>query len=417
MRAMTVFVAAYLISASLLAAEPVARSARDCPVAGQEERSSLPVLARDLRSKNAFLPSAIGFDSDGLRGLQTSGQTKGNIICRVPRGSIIVANGHAKEMNKRPIDALSATLLEEVRLGQQSGHIAYIQSLPEPNDPSLTNIGGVWDDEQLEWLCHPPAAEKFRKLRSLRDAFIERNDNQDDNNEDDRCRPGWAYDLSSSRALEGPFGRNGAVRSTLLGTLASFLAAFSPLLYLQDLSKMPFEPSIPLILSVVALVSTLTSDEVELGMLPWIDVANHKSTSSLHLGYDLLRDGIVLKGGAGSGNVEFDYGGRNGICNDKLLGEFGFVEVDNPNDILEVAVAGDIVVNFGRYGVVNKSAAEISDDEILESARKARCALVAGFSSQTSVPTDPIAVGRFKMASQWRNEKIRLLDEYIHLHS
>ena len=79
MRAMTVFVAAYLISASLLAAEPVARSARDCPVAGQEARSSLPVLARDLRSKNAFLPSAIGFDSDGLRGLQTSGQTKGNI--------------------------------------------------------------------------------------------------------------------------------------------------------------------------------------------------------------------------------------------------------------------------------------------------------------------------------------------------
>ena len=331
-----------------------------------------------------------------------------------------MANRHAKNMNKRPIEALSATLLKELRLDDQSDHIAYVQSLPGPGDPSLTNIGGVWDDEQLEWLCHPPAAEKFRKLRSLRDAFIERNDNQDDNNEDDRWRAGWAYDLSSSRALEGPFGRNGAVRSALLGTFVSFLAAFSPLLYLQDLSKMPFESSIPLILSVIALVSTLTSDEVELGMLPWIDIANHKSASSLQLGYDLLRDGIVLKGFPGSGNnVLFDYGGaKNGICNDKLLGEFGFVEVDNPNDSFEVVVDDGIVVNFGRYGVVNKRAADdISDDELLELARKARCALVAGSSSRTAEPTDPIAAGRFKMASQWRNEKIRLLDEYIHLYS
>jgi len=173
-------------------------------------------------------------------------------------------------------------------------------------------------------------------------------------------------------------------------------------------------------LSVIALVSTLTSEEVELGMLPWIDIANHKSTSSLQLGYDLLRDGIVLKGVAGSGNefAEFDYGGRHGIDNDKLLGEFGFVELDNPNDIFEVVVADGIVVKFKRHGVVNKSAADdISDDEILESARKARCALVAGFSLHTAVPTDSIAAGRFKMASQWRNEKIRLLDEYIHLHS
>jgi len=402
----------YLLSASLLAAEPVARSACASPVAGQEARSQSSLLARDLLSKKAFLPSSIGFDSNGLRGLQKSGHTPGNVICQIPRGSIVVANKHAKKMNKRPIDALSATLLEELRLGEQSDHIAYVQSLPGPGDPSLTNIGGFWDDQQLEWLCHPTTAEKFKKLGSLRKAFIERN--ADDNNEEDRCKAGWAYDLSSSRALQGPFGRNGTVRAALLGTVVSFLAAFSPLLYLRDLSHMPFESSIPLMLSVVALVSTLTSDEVELGMLPWIDIANHKSTSSLQLGYDLLRDGVVLKG-AVSGNVEFDYGGKkNGICNDKLLGEYGFVEVDNPNDLFEAVVADGVVVSVGRYGVVRERTADLCDDEqLLESARKSRCALMAGLHD---VPKDPIGAGRFKMAAQWRNEKIRLLDEYINLH-
>eukprot|EP00804_Cyclotella_cryptica_P026223 CCRYP_009794-RD/>CCRYP_009794-RD protein AED:0.44 eAED:0.44 QI:316/1/0.5/1/0/0/2/0/163 len=132
------------------------------------------------------------------------------------------------------------------------------------------------------------------------------------------------------------------------------------------------------------LVNSLTSEE-ELAMLPWIDIANHKSKSRLYLQYGLLRDDVVLKrdnmsfanningeDDLYSSIVEFDYGGTSvGVGNDKLLGEYGFVEKDNPNDTIDLWVNGRSTT-IGRNGVIGSLRNDISVEELKSAALRIR---------------------------------------------
>lgn len=399
-----------------LASGPLTRSGVIKPVV-----SAHPLqLANWLEQNDAILNSSIGIDGNGLRGL-VARNGEGNSLCRIPRNCVIVADRSSAKRSTRPIDALADSLLQHIRRLEDESACSpvgpYIGSLPGPNDLSLTGIGSTWTDDQLDCLGHDFTKKQWIKLRMKRDSFIQRNGIAHDEN--DKRLAGWAYDLASSRALQGPFGRGGAVRAALAGTLISMLIAFLPVFYVKDLSQMPFESAVPLMLSVTTLVSSLVSTEPELAMIPWIDLANHKSTSRLHLEYDLLHDGIALKGEhksmPGESLVYFDYGGRQGIDNNKLLGEYGFVEENNPNDILDIEVGEDLIT-MGRQGVVRSSTNEslVKEKEVTNAVLRARASLLAvGAPKATEDLYDTIDFDRAKLAALWRQEKIRLLDEYL----
>lgn len=156
-------------------------------------------------------------------------------------------------------------------------------------------------------------------------------------------------------------------------------------------------------------------------MLPWIDIANHKSKSKLYLLYGTLQDNIVLKTSPSTENanesaeadkfVNFDYGGSiEGCSNDKLLGEYGFVEEDNPNDYIDFTLRGT-GVTLRRHGLLDCSNAHVLD-EVKIAAKELRKSL-ALVGMRDDATTDEIDVQRSSLASQWRNEKIRLLDEFL----
>ena len=199
------------------------------------------------------------------------------------------------------------------------------------------------------------------------------------------------------------------------------MALITPLLYSNNLSEsLLLESTLPLIPSITVLVNTLTANE-ELAMLPWIDVANHRSKSRLFLQYGLLQDNIVLKRDfsspeqhAADGSysfVNFDYGGTfDGCSNDKLLGEYGFVEIDNPNDTIEMTVNGEKFV-IGRQGIIIEDIFNASIDEVKGAAKSLRNSL-ANDVLIDSTP-DQISTLRINLAKQWRNEKIKLLDEFL----
>mmetsp|Transcript_25161 Transcript_25161/g.55818 ORF Transcript_25161/g.55818 Transcript_25161/m.55818 type:complete len:414 (+) Transcript_25161:83-1324(+) len=402
-----------------LASGPLTRSRVIKPVVSAISAQPLQ-LANWLEQNDAILKSSIGIDN-GLRGL-VARNGEGDSLCRIPRNCVIVADRSSAKRNTRPIDALANSLLQHIRRAEDESACSrvgpYIASLPGPNDLSLTGIGATWTDDQLDLLGHDFTKKQWIKLRMKRDSFIQRNGVAHDEN--DELLAGWAYDLASSRALQGPFGRGGAVRAALAGTLISVLMAFLPAFYLNDLSRMPFESAVPVILSVV-LVSSLVVAEPELAMIPWIDLANHKSKSHLNLEYDLLHDSIALKGQRksipGESFVNFDYGGRQGIDNNKLLGEYGFVEENNPSDILHIEVGEDIVT-IGRHGVVRSSTRSnesfVKEKEVTNAVLKARARLLAvGTATATEDGHITIDFDRTKLAALWRREKIRLLDEYL----
>lgn len=403
----------YLIYA--LASGPLTRPRLTATTSTLQKSPEIP-LASWLETNDAILSSSIGTDLNGLRGLaRNADRSNGNdVVCRIPRNCIIVADQSSKKRNKRPIDALANSLLHQIRLEKSSTSFPFIEFLPGPSDLSLAGIGGKWTNEELDRLGHALTKEQFIKLRAERDHFIVRNSFPED--EVDKRLAGWAYDLASSRALQGPFGRGGTVRAALAGTVVAMMAAFMPIFYLNDLSELPFEPAIPVILSVITLVSTLVAKEPELAMIPWIDIANHKSKSRLYLEYDLLHDRIALKGESMSPDefVTFDYGGASqGIDNNRLLGEYGFVEEDNPSDTLGVKV-GRGTVTIGRRGIVHYPPSLMKDEEEVRlAARKTRDNLLLAASVASTESNDAIDSERANLAALWRKEKIRLLDEYL----
>jgi len=209
----------------------------------------------------------------------------------------------------------------------------------------------------------------------------------------------------------------------------------------------PTPTLLPLPISATRLVSALLdrSEQSEIAMLPWIDIANHKSESRMYLGYGLWGDEIIMKHDAKtsvtdssptiykSGEnpsfplempVNFDYGGASkGIGNDKLLGVYGFVEENNPNDTLKLRVGKHVTttITIGRKGTLLTKDHHCTLHEISLALEELREKLLDLNDSDkhNHIPerSDPIGVQRHRLAAQWRKEKIRLLDEFSAVHS
>jgi hypothetical protein len=93
--------------------------------------------------------------------------------------------------------------------------------------------------------------------------------------------------------------------------------------------QVTIEAIIPLIASFMALAYIVSTNQVnELVLVPWIDLANHDSLSSPYVfESNLLKDAITLKTTEQKHDlVMISYGGKKGIHNDQLLGEYGFVK-------------------------------------------------------------------------------------------
>jgi hypothetical protein len=309
--------------------------------------------------------------------------------------------------------------MKELELGDLSHYFPYISHMPSEGDLSLAGIGCVWTDEQLQRLGHEPTIKHFQKLRMQRDNFVQRNQHASS------TLAALAFDLATSRALQGPFGRSGTIRAGVIGCSFAFSMAVSAPLFHPDLSgSILLESFLPVLPSIAVLVNSLTANE-ELAMLPWIDIANHKSKSKLYLQYGILQDNIVLKSSSSIDSsassidescdnfVTFDYGGFiDGCSNDKLLGEYGFVEKDNPNDYIDFTVRGT-AVKLRRNGRLDCSHVGVLLDDLKSAAKELRQSLAFVDTLDRDEATEEVDILRSSLASQWRNEKIRLLDEFI----
>lgn len=408
-----------------------------------------PSLTGWLLGHGASLQSSVENDPAGLRGLRWGardgdcpggggGGDGGGVACLIPRGCAVVADpALAPAGCGGPIERLAGTLLRHVAAGAAAAppdHFSpYLDSLPPPADPALASIGGTWTDRQLGRLALGPVQRSFRGMRERRERFVRAYLREGDVPRCGAKEAAWAYDIASSRALEGNFGRGGAVRASL-GTVG---AAFALALAAPGLAVLLAEPesatattatAVPLIalaplaasLAVLGGIMVGAARQPELALVPWIDFANHQSSAGgLVFQYDCLRDAIQLRrreGGSHAtseedGWITFDYGGAaEGITNDRLLGEYGFVEEDNPNDTLVIEV-GDAVLTLGRHGRrgLTGGGKLHTEGDVRDAIEATRAALAA---SQVPVdsrdPNDAILAG---LAAQWRREKRRLLDE------
>ena len=382
-------------------------------------------LASWLEQKSGDLNTNLGIDSKGLRGLRRS-DVGNNIACSIPQGCAILADPKCigSRHFKRPIDLLSCTLLSHLRRGQSDYFAPYLESLPHASDIALSTLGSRWSDRQLERLRYPEIMSKLKTLRHHRNNFIKKMssiETEDKINE----LAGWAYDLASSRALEGHFGQNGVVRNALLCFLVAIIFAMSPFISfskpVEELNNqviLPLQNIIPLLPTSAFLIHALSKRNNEIAMLPWIDLGNHKSGNAMSFEYDILHDNIILKEDAdtnilASNNkwVTYDYGGVTGINNDRLLGEYGFIEIDNPNDTFELDIVHGETVILGRHGVILDRANQ-TNEKILHAAINIRKVFAERFNSDVDF-NDPFDIECAAVAQLWRQEKVRLIDEFM----
>lgn len=110
----------------------------------------------------------------------------------------------------------------------------------------------------------------------------------------------------------------------------------------------------------------------------------------------------------------FCYGGSAGISNDRLLLEYGFVEVENPDDTHCIHVgnestnAGDTIV-LGRFGKALKTS--VPPNEVA-AAVNAELARLRHTKDKCFQFTTEAQEERWQLAASWRREKIRLLEEF-----
>ena len=444
--------------------------------------------------------SECSVDDSGLRGLkwkrsgfqadlQQLSKWNNEIACRVPAGCAIVADRILDD--ERPIDALVRTvychLLRRIRKerdqrwnGTTTDYEPYFATLPPAEDPCLKSIGSRWERSQLELLLgHNPTVDKIARWRDQRRQVIARllrrevedgiqydidpalpkstirNENKVE--EERRIVAEWAYDLVTSRSFEGNFGQKGMLRSAAGSWFVSSGIATFPCFYMIDHDTVPIitmvASMLPLLVSSLLLAYLQISFKTrggEVAMLPWIDLANHKSNTHMTLEYNIFRNSIVWKKREKSQSIEdgvtaskstspddaewitFDYGGETGITNDHLLGVYGFVEVDNPNDTIDLELNSNdqTVITVGRYGqIIGGSSAGNRErqynngdivmlsqhDQILYTAEQTRRKLLEredllSADEAKSSNCDPLLAD---VANAWRREKIRLLDELL----
>lgn len=112
----------------------------------------------------------------------------------------------------------------------------------------------------------------------------------------------------------------------------------------------------------------------------------------------------------------FCYGGSAGISNDRLLLEYGFVEVDNPDDTHRIHVGsgnestqGADTIVLGRFGKTLKTS--VPPNEVAE-AVNAELARLRHTNDKCFQFTTEAQEERWQLAASWRREKIRLLEEF-----
>ena len=422
--------------------------------------------------------SECAVDENGLRGLKwrPTMNTRGDrslytslddkIACRIPVSCTIVADKIID--NERPIDALVRTVYCRILQRSSSNAVTdyepYFATLPAATDPSLKFIGSRWERVQLEHLLgHTPTVEKFENWKAKRNEVIARimsmkdigdmefpreakpiaNEAEEKAGDERRLAAEWAYDLVTSRSIQGNFGHQGRLRAAVAAWLASSGIATLPFFFMSDHDTLPILSMVasilPLLVSSLMLAYLQISSKTkgpEIAMLPWIDLANHKSGTKMTLEYDMFQDSIVWKRSSISemkdsnqitGDSEwitFDYGGETGASNDHLLGVYGFVETDNPNDTIDLELRksdehDQSIVSIGRYGKIvgdsgsgGGSRSQDYESLLIESAKRARRNILEkGFHEAITVAQiDPTQADLAKM---WRTEKIRLLDEFI----
>lgn len=389
-----------LVSSGVQQREP---NAAEFLLTKQENQQQISLLS--------FANAKCEVDNNGLRGLKWT-DAFNDMACSVPLNrAIVISNDDEEELMRK--------FLAEI-YSDNDDHAPYLDTLPRPGDLSLNTIGAKWDPQQMERLVHPPSIAKLTSLREMRTATVDNlvktvSGVYGDNSENSKLMANWAHDIVASRCLKGNFGHQGKLRIAVACYLASVVAAVLPLAV--STGDPSIESMLPLLVSTAVLLFLHVKKKSEIALLPWIDLANHKSGTKMVFEYDILNDSINWKRTGGDPDkydwVTFDYGGELGATNDRLLGVFGFVEIDNPNDTFEVELKNGSFATIGRFGQVQGGNDVKMDDAVL-AASNARERLLS-FTAEN--PSDSTDFTRAQVAESWRSEKIRLLDELLDLTS
>lgn len=228
----------------------------------------------------------------------------------------------------------------------------YIAQLPESVETPL-----FWSEAEVALLADPRLAARVDKQRERWGALWRALESSSPAAASTTSREELERALACvfSRAFGGKFGGSGLSRALLAAQGA--LAALAGAWLVADPLQHGASSAAVLVAGLGAAAALEATAAAELVLLPVIDTANHRSNARSTIAYNALSDALELsfeegeegsgKGGivdSASGQVFISYGERS---NEELLLYFGFVERDNPHDVVTLAVGGG-----GRSGEV-----------------------------------------------------------------
>lgn len=211
-----------------------------------------------------------------------------------------------------------------------------------------------WSDAELEALRTPEVAQRARQRRERREEL----------------GLSSALDEVSTRAFAIDIGRERPIAAALCGLAGCLNHVF-------------------FVLALLLLVVRPTC----VALVPGADLLNHANGANTRVRYDALRDHVAVVATAQKGHQVFlDYGP---LANADLLLDFGFVLPDNIHDSRWLRRDDNTSVLLRRT----------TTDVSLVDAALADLAMLRGPEDSSSL--------RGSLATQFRREQIRLLDEYV----
>lgn len=265
---------------------------------------------------------------------------------KCPFSDVVDAAFYKKQ---KPETKMALALLYEKSKGTDSKWKAYLDFLP-----AFFDTPAGWDKNEINNLQYKPSiAEANRMAFEWQKIFgeLKATSPQFSVSYDDFC---WSIQAVQSRLFSGPYtGRSLQSRAQLAGTLAVVAIIFVAI-GAGTVSQV-LNGFISSILFNIIYDIFLSRQLKWYAMLPFVDLANHKSGSLSEVSYQYFTNEFVLEVGHDykeGDQVLIQYGEKT---NDQLLAYYGFFEENNPIDTF---IVSDFTSKLKASGI------EISDDRL-----------------------------------------------------
>jgi len=289
----------------------------------------------------------------GLRGLSASRNiAAGDAVATVPHKAVLEVTSRAVSPPTGLADQaaylaspwwarLALLLLREKAQAGESRWAAYVQCLPAALPVPLR-----WTDAQISALGAPALASRIAQQRGELEAAHARLQASGEGTLAGGVSLAeftWAVECVRSRTFSGPYeGSDATERQQQLAFILALTAVF------VVTGAGPAENALSGALSALCFVvlkdlvtQALPSAPRRYVLCPVVDLCNHRSEAVSELAYEYFQNSFsLLTGDFQAGEQVFvSYGA---LSNDELLQYYGFVEADNPHDLLALDAASQL---------------------------------------------------------------------------